>query len=74
MKLFSADIKDLETLYVSNLRKAYDMELKITKALPDLIEHAMDEELTDAFSTHLEQTRAHVAAVQGLLEAHQGEA
>ena len=74
MKLFSADIKDLEPLYVSNLRKAYDMELKITKALPDLIEHAMDEELTDAFSTHLEQTRAHVAAVQGLLEAHQGEA
>ncbi|MGA2648916.1 MAG: ferritin-like domain-containing protein [Terracidiphilus sp.] len=74
MKLFSADIKDLETLYVSNLRKAYDMEIKITKALPDLIDHATDAELTDAFSTHLEQTRAHVAAVGGLLEAHEGEA
>ena len=35
MKLFSADIKDLETLYVTNLRKAYDMEKKITVALPD---------------------------------------
>ena len=74
MKLFSADIKDLETLYVTNLRKAYDMEIKITKALPGLIDHATDAELSDAFSSHLEQTRAHVAAVEGLLEAHQGEA
>ncbi len=74
MKLFSEDIKDLETLYVNSLKKAYDMEIKITKSLPDLIEHATDAELTDAFNTHLQQTRAHVAAVEGLLKVRQGEA
>jgi len=34
MKLISAHIEDLRTLYVSNLKKALDMEQKITKALP----------------------------------------
>ena len=48
MKLFSAHIEDLRTLYVSNLKKALDMEQKITKALPDLIENATDPELADA--------------------------
>ena len=38
MKVFSANIQDLRTLYVTNLKKALDMEQKITKALPDLIE------------------------------------
>jgi ferritin-like metal-binding protein YciE len=74
MKLFSANIKDLQSLYVSNLKKAYDMEIKITKALPDMIEHSTDAELTDAFNTHLEQTRAHVVAVESLLRARVGEA
>jgi ferritin-like metal-binding protein YciE len=49
MKLFAANIKDLESLYVNNLKKAYDMEIKITKALPDMIEHCTDAELADAF-------------------------
>lgn len=74
MKLFSANIKDLESLYVSNLKKAYDMEIKITKALPDMIEHSTDAELADAFSTHLEQTKAHVVAVESLLRNRVGEA
>jgi ferritin-like metal-binding protein YciE len=74
MKLFSADIQDLRTLYTTNLKKAYDMEIKITKALPDLIEHATDTDLMDAFQQHLEQTRGHVAAVENLLIRHLGEA
>ena len=40
MKVFSANIQDLRTLYLSNLKKALDMEQKITKALPNLIEKA----------------------------------
>ena len=51
MKVFSANIQDLRTLYVSNLKKALDMEQKITKALPDLIEKASDPELVSAFET-----------------------
>src|SRR4051812_11896640 len=32
MKLFSANIEDLRTLYIDNLQKALDMEQKITAA------------------------------------------
>ncbi len=38
MKLFSENIEDLRTLYIANLKKALDMEQKITKALPTMIE------------------------------------
>ncbi|MDP9049923.1 MAG: DUF892 family protein [Acidobacteriota bacterium] len=68
MKLISAHIEDLRTLYISNLRKALDMEQKITKALPDMIENSTDAELRTAFSTHLEETRVHVSKVQALLQ------
>jgi len=73
MKLFSANIEDLRTLYVSNLKKALDMEQKITKALPDLIENASDSELSGAFRTHLQQTDGHVTKVEGLLRNLIGE-
>src|SRR6202167_4243067 len=73
MKVFSANIQDLRTLYVSNLKKALDMEQKITKALPDLIEKSTDPELTTAFQTHLEETRGHVTMVDSLLQRNIGE-
>lgn len=44
MKLTSANIQDLRTLYIENLKKTLDMEQKITKALPDLIEKSTDSE------------------------------
>lgn len=68
MKLVSAHIEDLRTLYIANLRKALDMEQKITKALPDVIEKVSDPELTSALSNHLEETRGHVTKVQALLK------
>jgi len=73
MKVFSANIQDLRTLYVNNLKKALDMEQKITKALPDLIEKASDTELVAAFQTHLEETRGHVTMVESLLQRNIGE-
>jgi ferritin-like metal-binding protein YciE len=74
MKLFSANIEDLQSLYVTNLKKALDMEQKITKSLPDLIDHATDTELASAFRTHLQETKGHVAKVESLLRALVGEA
>ena len=74
MKLFSANIEDFRTLYISNLKKALDMEQKITKALPDLIEKSSDSTLSAAFSSHLQETRGHVAKVESLLQKHIGEA
>jgi ferritin-like metal-binding protein YciE len=73
MKVFSANIQDLRTLYFSNLKKALDMEQKITKALPDLIEKASDPELATAFETHLRETDGHATKVQGLLQKNIGE-
>jgi ferritin-like metal-binding protein YciE len=73
MKVFSANIQDLRTLYVSNLEKALDMEQKITKALPDLIEKASDPELLKAFETHLQETNGHVTKVKSLLQRNIGE-
>ena len=74
MKLFSANIQDLRTLYISNLKKALDMEQQITKSLPKLIENSTDPELSDAFRVHLDESEGHVATVQRILEKHIGEA
>jgi ferritin-like metal-binding protein YciE len=73
MKLFSAHIEDLRTLYISSLKKALDMEQKITKALPDLIENSSDSELAQAFRNHLKETKGHVSKIQGLLQSNQGD-
>ena len=74
MKLFSANIEDLRTLYIANLQKALDMEQKITDALPKMIEKSTDPDLTSAFQTHLQETRGHVAKVESLLRNATGEA
>ncbi len=73
MKLFSANIEDLRTLYISNLKKALDMEQKISASLPDLIAAATDTELSTALRTHLEETRMHASLVESLLNSNAGE-
>jgi ferritin-like metal-binding protein YciE len=67
MKLFSENIEDLRTLYIAELRKALDMEQKITKALPKMIEKSTDTQLATAFRNHLTETESHVAKVESLL-------
>jgi ferritin-like metal-binding protein YciE len=74
MKFFSANIENLRTLYTDNLQKALDMEQKIVKALPTMIEKSTDPELATAFRDHLEQTKGHVTKVQALLRNATGEA
>jgi ferritin-like metal-binding protein YciE len=74
MKLFSANIEDLRSLYIDNLQKALDMEQNIVKALPKMIEKSSDPALGEAFSNHLEETRGHVSKVEGLLRQATGDA
>jgi ferritin-like metal-binding protein YciE len=74
MKLFSANIEDLRSLYIDNLQKALDMEQKITRALPTMIEKSTDSELSSAFSSHLEETQGHVSKVETLLRNATGDA
>jgi ferritin-like metal-binding protein YciE len=73
MKLFSAHIEDLRALYIGSLKKALDMEQKITKALPDLVENASDSELATAFRSHLQETKGHVTKIEGLLRTNAGD-
>ncbi len=73
MKFFSENIEDLRTLYVADLKKALDMEQKITKALPTMIEKSTDAELATAFRNHLEETKGHVSKVERLLRSASGE-
>ena len=73
MKLFSAHIEDLRSLYINHLKKALDMEQKIVKSLPDLIQKSTDPELSDAFRIHLDETQGHVSSVESLLRKHIGE-
>lgn len=74
MKLFSANIEDLRTLYINSLEKALDMEQKLTKALPTMVEKSTDVDLADAFRNHLEETKGHVNKVEALLRKATGEA
>ena len=75
MKFFSENIEDLRTLYIANLRKALDMEQKITKALPTMIEKATDPQLASAFNNHLPESQGHLAKVETLLrDVNNGEA
>ncbi len=69
MKFFSANLQDLRELYVNNLQKAFDMEQQIVKALPTMIEKSTDQQLKQAFETHLEESRGHVEKVERLLQA-----
>jgi len=73
MKIFSANIEDFRTLYNTHLEKALDMERKIVKALPSMVEHAGDIDLSVALQNHLEETRGHVRKIEGLLERNVGE-
>ena len=66
-------MKTLRTLYVANLKKALDMEQKITKALPTMIEKSTDPQLASAFRNHLEESKGHVSKVESLLRDATGE-
>jgi ferritin-like metal-binding protein YciE len=73
MKLFSENIEDLRTLYIANLKKALDMEQKITKALPNMVDKSTDQQLATAFRNHLQETEGHVTQVEALLRNITGE-
>jgi ferritin-like metal-binding protein YciE len=50
----------LQEVMLEELRDLYSAENQLVKALPKLAKAAEDEELAQAFSEHLEQTKGHV--------------
>jgi ferritin-like metal-binding protein YciE len=68
MKWVSEDFQNLRALWVNQLRVLLSAEEQIVRALPDMITHANDEELRDAFRSHLKETEGHIARLETILE------
>jgi len=64
-----AKSQTLQDAFLDELRDAYDAERQLVKALPKLAKAATSEELRDAFTTHLEETRSHVDRLTQVFEA-----
>jgi ferritin-like metal-binding protein YciE len=58
--LMAKDVKTMEDLFLEEIRDLYDAEKQIVKALPKLAKAATSEELSTAFTEHLEQTRGQI--------------
>lgn len=69
MGLFSSDIKTMDDLYVHTLKDIYYAENQILKALPDMIEKASDSGLKQGFTSHLAETKNHVARLDQAFKA-----
>lgn len=64
MALFSANIDNLQQLFVEQLRDLYDGEQQIVKALPKLIDKATNPGLKTALQEHLEVTRDQIMRLE----------
>lgn len=68
MGLFNITLETLHDLYLHELRDLYSAENQLLDALPKMADAASAPELKDAFATHLDQTRTHVARLESLFE------
>lgn len=59
----------LKDLFEDELRDVYDAEKRILKALPKMARAASSEELRDAFTTHLEETRGQIERLEQVFES-----
>lgn len=61
-------IATLEELLVDNLRDLYDAEKQLVKTLPKLAKNASSDELREAITEHLEQTKNQVTRLEQAFE------
>ena len=74
MGIFTPDVNNLRELYITTLERALNSEKQIVeKGLPAMIEKSTSPELAEAFRTHLDESRQHVARLERILDAEQGE-
>jgi ferritin-like metal-binding protein YciE len=67
MKWISEDFRDLRELYVYQLRVLLSAEEQIVRALPTMITMAGDEQLRQAFRSHVLETEAQIKRLEDLL-------
>jgi ferritin-like metal-binding protein YciE len=54
----------LQDLYISELKDLYSSEQQLVKALPKIVKNVETQELRDAISSHLEETKNHVTRLE----------
>jgi ferritin-like metal-binding protein YciE len=59
----------LQTLYLNELKDIYSAEQQLVKALPKLAKNAEFQQLSDAFTNHLEETKNHVTRLEQIFES-----
>jgi ferritin-like metal-binding protein YciE len=74
MGIFSKDIQTLDDLFVHQLKDIYYAEKQLVKALPKMAEKATSPQLKQAFKSHLDETKGHVARVEQVFKMHGVEA
>jgi len=74
MKMFSANIENLRSLYINQLQMLLSVENQITEALPKMIDKSTDTQLKQAFQSHLQETQVHVTRLEQILNTVAGEA
>ncbi|HWE83756.1 MAG TPA: DUF892 family protein [Terracidiphilus sp.] len=67
MKWLSEDFRNLHALYVNQLRVLLSAEELMVRELPNLVVRATDEELQEAFRTHLLESEEHIRRLERLL-------
>jgi ferritin-like metal-binding protein YciE len=61
-------IKNLEDLFIYEIKDLYSAEKQLITALPRMAKQAEDEELKSAFETHLEETRKQKEKLEKVFE------
>lgn len=75
MGLFTPDMNNLRELYKTMLQRSLDSERQIVDdGLPAMIEHSTNSQLKNAFRTHLEESKEHVARLERIMRDNDGEA
>ena len=62
-------IKNLNELFLHELKDVYDAEQQLVEALPKMAENATDPELATAFREHLAETEEHVSRLEQVFAA-----
>ena len=64
MSLFAPTFRNLEELYLNELRDLYSAETQLLDALPRMAEAATSMDLRAAFQSHLAETRTHALRLE----------
>src|SRR5690242_2787727 len=68
------DIKNFRSLYTLQLRYLLSTENQIVKGLQSMIEHSTDQQLRQAFQSHLQETETHISRLDQLIgEVNEGD-